>query len=62
MNKMMKRRRAIKSRSRSPQSCCTEDNCYLCTNMKSADSTWDSDRYECAVCGLSYKTYDEEMK
>lgn len=33
-----------------------------CPHLKTVSETWDTETLECAVCGLRYTLYDDEMR
>ena len=41
---------------------CDEAKNGKCLHIKCTYEGWDDSTYECGVCGLRYKLYEDEMK
>jgi hypothetical protein len=48
-------------KSKQPAGCTVNKN-SRCPNLKEVTSSFDTERYECAVCGERYTLYYEDMK
>jgi hypothetical protein len=48
-------------KSKQPPECKINDAPPRCPNIKSRES-WDTETFDCRVCGEHYTLYDEDMK